>query len=97
MIGLLILLGYLAGVVVGWWVLTPVLIDSVTYGNDEPTVGDRVFGSFTALAISLAWPIALPVYFMAIGRGKTPKELRREAEAREFRIRQLERELGVTR
>jgi hypothetical protein len=92
---------YLAGVLAAWWIFTPPMVDSLAYS--DPTVGDRVSGSFFALGIGALWPIALPVFLMAMSR-TTPKVREAELREREFvvreaerRIARLERELGVDR
>lgn len=101
MIGLIILgvyiLGYLAFVRPLAWALAS---DSI-FGN-EPGTDDLIFGLVFGLFLALVWPISGTIYLLArrkkLGLLLKPRDVRREDEVKALkgRIRDLERETGIT-
>jgi hypothetical protein len=93
--GALILLGYIAATLFGWWYMTPVVARSLAVSEDDLDLEPRLAGSFFAFSAALFWPVVLPILFMALHPRRTSADERAQMEAQARRIADLERELRI--
>ena len=91
-----------------WWVILGVYLVGVVFtarkaayyfAVADADLGDdvemRAANRVMAFALGLVWPVAVVVAVVTGKLPKTPEALRKEVAARDARIAELERELGI--
>lgn len=87
------LLAYLAMTVAAARWLAPHILDSMSFGDPDST--EVVMSRALALCVGLLWPLVL---LGVVAMWKAPKsraQLKQDVAARDARIEELERELGI--
>ncbi|GAA2691633.1 hypothetical protein [Nonomuraea recticatena] len=92
MTGWIIAVVYASGYIITARKATVMLLDDLVEHDDR--VGDFVV-KVIGFLLGLVWPLALLVVLVTGSLPKTDKQIRAELAARDARIAELERELGI--